>query len=1413
VSSPFVLFEISWEVCNMVGGIHTVISSKAKTATERLGDDYIAVGPWLLSEGDRAPPFDDEPGHEEFCESCRSIGIPVRVGRWRIPSRPRAILIQFSRLYEHKDDVLSSLWDKFEVDSISGGWDYIEPVLFGHAAGIVIERWWEQYLAPRHKPVIVHAHEWMTGSSLLYLKPRLPSVGTVFTTHATMLGRALSSLGHSPQDGLGDQTPAGLAKEHGVTAKHSLEGVCARQADVFTTVSTVTAAEAELLHERRPDPVLPNGIDLDVIDAVAGDTPREEVRAKLLDVAHRFLGEDVSDATLACISGRYEFHNKGIDVVLEALAELNNREGPRIVLFILVPAGNSGVRSEVMERRDLPLEEIRGPVGVATHHLFDHQADPVHLHCKRFQLDNAPGSRIKIIHVPIYLGKKDGFFHEPYEAVLRAMDLSCFPSYYEPWGYTPQESIAVGVPTVTSDYAGFGRWAGGEGLSSESGITILKRLHVAYQESVSGMVGVFEDFLGSAAGTGIRVDVETCRKTASRTAWSDLFANYERAYEGALEGVRERAKAGVPQPRRAPRMVPVPPSKKSVPRLTHFEVVAALPEPLRGLKRIANNFAWVWDPEAVALFEDLSPATWAEVQRNPTALLQQVDRRTLDDKAKDVAYTARIKETLARMRAYLAGDGLCELTEARDGQPATMLSNEHPVAYFSAEFGIHESLPIYGGGLGVLAGDHLKAASDLGLPLVGIGLFYRKGYVKQRVTVTGEQTEVDRINDPAQMPLECVRTAEGAPLEVKIELPGRTLHLRAWRARIGRVSLYLLDADTPSNLDEDRMITERLYGGDAETRILQEIVLGRGGARLIRTLWIRPAAWHLNEGHAAFICLERVARLMREEGLTFDAARELVRATTAFTTHTPVPAGHDRFDEDLMRRYFSDVEEWGGMPWERFYDLGRADDGQFNMTYLAMSFASKVNGVSKLHGIASRQLLGPFWPGLLEDEVPVGSVTNGIHLPTWTHADLAKALGVKHRHITGEDFANAEQADATVLWQTRATLRQALITKVKARLEKTFVARGDSPVTLHKMLEGLDPGALYIGFARRFAPYKRAHLLFQDLERLEQIVDSTDRPVRILIAGKAHPRDQLGKDILKQVVGHTRGEELIGRVFFLEDYDMDLARTLVQGVDIWLNTPTRMLEASGTSGMKASANGVLNLSIADGWWPEAADGKNGWTIGREKVYEDQGLQDQFDGAVLYRLIEEEIVPLFFDCDEQGIPQGWMERVMHNLATIPPVFDTNRMVREYFEKAYRPLGRNYYEYVRDRKARPKHLGAEAQRIRGGFGDIKVVKSDIADLSKVGVGDPITARIEVDLGALDAKDVRVEVVLGRTKGEALEDTVTVALSPTATAERTNGVVSFEGACDVQGSGNYAHGVRIRAAHGDDAGGSLKDLVFWV
>ena len=549
--SPFHLFEISWEVCNKVGGIHTVLVTKAKTQVDRFGDDYIAVGPWMLGEDEREAPFDDEPGHEAFCEACRQMGLPVRVGRWRIPGRPRTLLIEFSSLYEQKDDLLAELWEDYQVDSLQGDWDYVEPVLFGIAAGRVIERWWDEHLAPHHRRTVVQAHEWMTSAALLHLKRELPSVGTVFTTHATMLGRALASLGQTPEAGLDGRSPEDLAEENGVVAKHSLEGTAAREADVFTTVSTITAAEAELLHRRAPEPVLPNGVDLGVIEAIAGETTREAARAKLLRLSEVFLGEDVSDAALLTISGRYEFHNKGIDLTLDALARMEGQEGKRAVLFVLVPAGNSGLRSEVSERMEGSVQPD-GPLGLSTHHLFDAEHDPVQQRCRELGLDNAPGSRIKVIQIPVYLDGADGLLDLPYEAVLRGMDFSCFPSYYEPWGYTPQESLAVGVPTITTDFAGFGRWAREEGLGAADGVVVVPRVGRMHEEVLEATREALESCLATELDAAQLA--AACQRSAEQTSWSDLIVNYEQAWDASLEAVQARCSAGRVQRRRPRRL-------------------------------------------------------------------------------------------------------------------------------------------------------------------------------------------------------------------------------------------------------------------------------------------------------------------------------------------------------------------------------------------------------------------------------------------------------------------------------------------------------------------------------------------------------------------------------------------------------------------------------------------------------------------------------------------------------------------------------------------------------------------------------------------------------------------------------------------------------------------------------------------
>ncbi|MFT5464854.1 MAG: phosphorylase/glycogen(starch) synthase, partial [Planctomycetota bacterium] len=1066
------------------------------------------------------------------------------------------------------------------VDSLSGEWDYVEPVLFGHAVGRVIERWLEEFSSSASRRSVIHSHEWMTGSAVLYAKQNLPSVGTVFTTHATMLGRALSSLGHSPEDGLGGQTPEQLAEDNGVVAKHSLEGICAREADAFTTVSEITAREAELLHGRSPDPLTPNGIDLSVIDEVAGDTTRADVRTALTRVASTFLGEDVTDAAFACISGRYEFHNKGIDMTLDAVRNLEDRSGRRVVLFVLVPAGNSGMSAELRERLDgdTPTD---GPLGISTHNLHNQEQDPVIERCASLGLVNAPGSRIKIVQVPIYLSADDGFLNEPYEAVLRAMDLSAFPSYYEPWGYTPQESLAVGVPTITSDYAGFGRWAAGEGLSRADGVFVLERVKKTFENGVSTLEAELERFLSSD------VDAQTlrgrCRKAADRASWRDLAANYTQAHSQAIDGVQKRLEQGVPQLRRPRRVVSVESSHDSkVPHLIAFDVSATLPGALAGLARLARNPWWSWDPEAASLFEEISPRSWAACDHDPVAFLQRVYPEDARAKAKDAEFVAKVKRVMERFERELSEPSLKgRWTEGRDASGS--ISVEHPVAYFSAEFGIHESLRIYSGGLGVLAGDHLKAASDMNLPLIGIGILYSHGYMGQSLSPSGEQVAIDHVNDPLHLGLEAVREPGGELLEIVVPLPGRDLHLRAWRYNVGRIALYLLDANVDANREEDRDITRNLYGGDGEMRLQQEIVLGRGGVRLLRKLQIQPSVWHMNEGHAAFLTIERVGQLALKEGLTFDTARELVRATTLFTTHTPVPAGHDRFGEDLMRRYFSDAAEWVGVPWNQFLSLGQEPEGgggDFNMTHLALHFSSWVNGVSQLHAEVSRELLRNYWPRLLMEEIPLKGITNGIHLGTWTAPEVMKVLGVRDRAMRGEDFlSKLDKSGRKELWQVRQDLKSRLLTTASESVRERLVQRSESPRILEALEEGLsEKRALVIGFARRFAPYKRAHLLFQDIERLERILNSTDRPVRILIAGKAHPRDGRGKEILQDVFRRSREGSLLGKLVFLEDYDIALARHLVRGVDVWLNNPTRKLEASGTSGMKVCANGGLNLS-------------------------------------------------------------------------------------------------------------------------------------------------------------------------------------------------------------------------------------------
>jgi glycogen phosphorylase len=678
----------------------------------------------------------------------------------------------------------------------------------------------------------------------------------------------------------------------------------------------------------------------------------------------------------------------------------------------------------------------------------------------------------------------------------------------------------------------------------------------------------------------------------------------------------------------------------------HQTVRAALDE-------LAGNFAFSWHPSARALFERLDPETWERVEHNPRALLADLPDEALAHAADDPGFRVGLEEARAAVRAELERETWWE----RHGHDRDFL-----VAYFSTEFGLDESLPIYSGGLGVLAGDHLKSSSDLGVPLVAVGLLYREGYFRQGLDESGWQVERYPTNEPARLAL----TLEEP--EVRVNLDGEDVAVRIWRADAGRTRLYLLDTDVEGNSDRARGVTWTLYGGDREQRLRQELVLGIGGVRALRALGLEPTVFHMNEGHSAFLVLERVRELL-VAGVGRDDAIEQVRATTVFTTHTPVPAGNEVFDPELVRRYLGAAVERYGAVWEDVLGFARAngDEHSFGLTPLALRTSAYANGVSALHGRVAREMWSDVWPERDLAEVPIGSITNGVHGPTWVGAELAQVLRSRGARIDGDPDADGWGAARSLsdeeLWELHARRKRELVDVARRRFERQLAAEGG--------LFGLDPDALTIGFARRFATYKRATLLFADAARLAWLFNEPFRPVQLVVAGKSHPADEGGKQLIRRIVELSRDPRFDGRVVFLEDYEMTLARALVQGVDVWLNNPRRPLEASGTSGMKAAMNGALNVSILDGWWAEGYAPELGWAIGGTEEHADEAAGDAADAAALLGLLEHEVIPTYYDRDGAGLPRRWLEMMRESIAQVGERFNTGRMVAEYVERYYQP----------------------------------------------------------------------------------------------------------------------------------------------
>ncbi len=848
-----------------------------------------------------------------------------------------------------------------------------------------------------------------------------------------------------------------------------------------------------------------------------------------------------------------------------------------------------------------------------------------------------------------------------------------------------------------------------------------------------------------------------------------------------------------------------------------FTIEPNLPDALRPLLEIAHNLRWSWDGDAQELFRRLDPVGWEECYHNPVQMLGRISQKRLETMAESEGFLAHMQRVHQELRDYLDKPGWWSRTYGGDGTPQ--------VAYFCAEFGITECLPIYSGGLGVLAGDHLKSASELGIPLVGIGLLYQQGYFRQRLNADGWQLELFPRNDFHNMPVSLVRDDEGNPVTVQVDFPDRATHAQVWVAHVGRVQLYLMDTNVPDNVPEDRHMTAQLYGGDQEMRIRQEILLGIGGVRLMEALGIQPKAWHMNEGHSAFLALERIRKLMHEKHLSFEESREVVKASNVFTTHTPVPAGNDAFEPWLVDRYFSHYWDQIGLSRDQFLDLGRQEPGNndepLNLTVLALRLSTYRNGVSKLHGDVSRRLWSNCWRGVPPNEVPIGHVTNGIHTRTWISHDMAslyqRYLGPEwhEQPADKEVWSGVKHIPDTELWRTHARRRERLVAFARRRAIEQLTKRGASPMEIEQAEDILDPEALTIGFARRFATYKRASLILKDIERLERILNSEDRPVQIILAGKAHPRDNPGKDLIRQIIHIARRPEFRRNIVFIEDYDMNVARYLVQGVDVWLNTPLRPMEASGTSGMKAAANGALNVSIPDGWWAEGYDPTVGWTIGSGESYDDLGYQNNVESQALYDLIEKEIVPLFYKRGRDNLPRQWIAKMRSAMSKLAPEYSTNRMVRNYAEKFYGPASDQWSKLTADEYAKAREVWGWKQYMMENFDAIRIVSvSDSMSENGGGamVGRDLTVRAELDLGGLSPDDVKVELYYGKLD----EDGQLSGGQPrTMDVQETDkdGKVKYAADMPCTRSGRTGYTVRVLPRHPDIAEPLDMGLLRWA
>ncbi len=1394
------IFEVSWEVCNKVGGIHTVISTKSLALSERCGD-LIFIGPDTYGTNENSE-FIEEPAlFAEWKQYAASNGLRVRTGRWNICGSPKVILISFTDFINEKDRIFADFWEDYKLDSLSGQWDYIEPALFGYTAGKVIESFCDFNLSAADT-ILAQFHEWMTGTGILYLKKNAPHIATAFTTHATAIGRSIAGNGLPLYKDLSNYNGENMARQFNIVSKHSLEKISALNADVFTTVSEITQAECTQLLTKPADVVTPNGFEDNFIPkAEEAEKIRRTAREKMIAVAEKLTSYKFKEEPLIiATSGRYEYTNKGYNIFVDALDKLNrnanvNRE---ILAYILVPGNNYGPQKSLIAALNGENANIENRN--LTHGLHDAEYDPILNQLKRLGLTNEASNKVKVVFVPSYLNGDDGVFNMKYYDILQGIDLTAFVSYYEPWGYTPLESIAFGVPTITTSLSGFGMWSKQNIDKCDNCVTVIDRNEDNNEEVASKLAEKMAFFAGLDAASRKQIS-EAATAASKKALWNSLVEKYMEAYAIAKGKIAERTDAITRRMQQTKIERTIMP-KETSPIWRQAEIKSDIPKKFEGLTELANNLWWTWNYEASAMFKRIDVDLWREKRYNPRVFLEEISIDRMKELENDNEFCQLYNRVYGNFKKYM---------EAAKDKKAPQ------IAYFSMEYGLHDNLKIFSGGLGILAGDYLKEASDTNTNMIGIGLLYRYGYFKQTITLEGKQQANYIAQDFNKIPVVPTLDEEGNQKRIVVRFPGRNVYVKIWRANVGRIPLYLLDTDDIDNQDQDKLITSRLYGGDWEFRFKQEMILGIGGTRVLKALGLKPDIYHCNEGHAAFIGFERLNDLISARNLKFDEALEIVRASTLFTTHTPVPAGHDAFEENMLRTYMSHYPDRLKITWDKMMSLGRLNpNDKFSMSYLAANISQEVNGVSWLHGIVSQKMFAPLWNGYFPEENHVGYVTNGVHYQTWTSKTWQKLYETTFGDGFMSDMSNPKywekinNVDDADIWDIRKLQRTRLINYVKNRVRENWIRSYESPSNMVTVLEKLDEKVLTIGFARRFATYKRGDLLFRNPERLAAILNNPKMPVQILFAGKAHPNDGAGQDLIKRIVEFSKRPEFLGKILFIEDYDIGLAKKLVQGVDIWMNTPTRPLEASGTSGMKAVMNGALHFSVLDGWWVEGYREGAGWALPQERVYENQDFQNELDTQTIYNMLENEIVPMFYDCSDDGIPHRWVKCIKKSIAEIVPMFTTKRMIDDYKDRFYGKLYKRSTELAENDYAKVFEIVNWKEKAARAWNFIEVLKIDFHTTEFENPQDAY-GEITLNLNRLSPNDIGIEAIAVSKKQDG---SIVIDEKMPFKLKECNGKIAvfrIEGAPHKTGIYNYA----IRAYAKNDLLPYKQDskLIMWI